>query len=69
MTLLNQTCPHCQITEAMGGYCTSCERPTQPDWVHRKRLSEAQVATRATTGRCGPSTRAKSPRVAREVAV
>jgi len=44
MSLLNQTCPHCRITEAAGGHCTSCERPTQPDWVHRKRLSEAQVA-------------------------
>lgn len=31
---LDQTCPHCGITEAKGAYCTKCYRPTQPEWVH-----------------------------------
>jgi len=57
MTLYDQTCPHCRITEAAGGYCTSCERTTLAAWVHPKNLSVAQRAAR--TGR-RPSTCTKS---------
>jgi methionyl-tRNA synthetase len=58
MTLFDQTCPHCQITEAAGGYCTSCEHPTLPEWIHPKNLSVAQRAART---RQRPSTATKSP--------
>jgi methionyl-tRNA synthetase len=57
MTPLNQTCPTCHVTEAMGGYCTSCERPTLPEWIHPENLSVAQRAART---RQRPSTATKS---------
>ena len=32
----DQTCPHCDITEAAGASCTRCARVTQPEWVHKR---------------------------------
>jgi methionyl-tRNA synthetase len=58
MTLLDQTCPHCQITEAMGGYCTACERPTLPEWTHPPKRSPRQ---RATAERFAATRRKESP--------
>ena len=66
MSGLDQTCPFCEITEAAGGYCTSCERTTRPEWVHSKRLSEAQVAARTTSGRNRAKPLVRGPRSAKE---
>ena len=66
MKLYDQTCPFCRITEAAGWYCTSCERTTRPEWVHSKRLSEAQVAARTTTGRNRARSGTHGPRSAKE---
>lgn len=43
--LLDQTCPHCAITEAAGAYCTRCTRRTEPAWLHAPKRSDAQTAT------------------------
>lgn len=45
--LLDQTCPHCAITEAAGGDCTQCARPTLPDWMHPQKRSAAQETATA----------------------
>ena len=48
---LSQRCEPSGITEAAGGYCTSCGRRTGPaDWF-RQGLSEAQRAARQAKGR------------------
>jgi len=60
LTMLDQTCPYCQITEAAGGYCTACERPTLPSWVHPRNLSPAQRAAR-TRQRPSTATRFAPP--------
>ncbi len=47
---LSQRCEPCGITEAAGGYCTSCGRLTGPaDWF-RQSLSAEQKAARRTRG-------------------
>ena len=51
---LSQRCEPCGITEAAGGYCTSCGRLTGPaDWF-RAVASEAQKAAHQATGRIPP---------------
>jgi methionyl-tRNA synthetase len=58
MPLFDQTCPHCHITEAAGDYCTACERPTLPGWVHAPRRSPRQSAA---TGRINARRAKESP--------
>jgi len=62
LTMLDQTCPCCQTTEAAGGYCTACERPTLPSWIHPPKRSARQRATAArfVANQCKGSRRAAS---------
>jgi hypothetical protein len=77
MPLLDQTCPHCGITEAAGSYCTSCERSTRPEWVHEpikghrdllrlKAMQAGKVAARATRQANVATGQLHGPRSAKE---
>ena len=55
---LDQTCPDCGITEALGAYCTKCAQATQEGWIHRP------VAAIAAVGRKPPIRRRQSRRAA-----
>jgi methionyl-tRNA synthetase len=50
VTKVDQTCPHCGITEAGGAYCTRCLARTETWWLHPPKRSEAQRATTAFAG-------------------
>jgi methionyl-tRNA synthetase len=39
---LDQTCPHCGTTEALGDYCTKCFKTTKPEWVHKPRRGQSR---------------------------
>ena len=59
---LSQTCPYCEITEAAGGYCTLCYRPTQPEWVHADPAHQRVTAPRHVEARSLPGVAADTTR-------
>ena len=47
MSVLDQTCPRCGMTEAAGAYCTACSTPTRAPHWHPVKRSVAQSAAAA----------------------